>query len=102
MTEPTELTADDVLEWIDNASSRELRKIAKEIVDRGLATDNEDYAELQSELRASEEAELENDLLQDAADRLRRREYRETLHVLAKALGREFFDLETLPLDGAA
>jgi hypothetical protein len=51
---------------------------------------------------ADENDELDEPSLEEAAVRLRRREYREALHELAGALGRDFYGLDDLPLADTA
>jgi hypothetical protein len=98
----TELTADAVLKWIETAERDDLVKIADELIERQFAVHPDDVErESDGALDWDDDPDIDPALLEDALSRLRRKEHREGLHVLAVALGRDFDVLEKLPLVSA-
>lgn len=99
----SDITVQDVMEWMGKASAEDLTQVADDLIERDFAASQDDVDALQQEIAHYEhdEDERAGGLLQEAAARLRRRDYREALHVLANALGPDFDLLETVPLGAA-
>lgn len=94
------MTLDDVVKWLETATDDELVKVADELIDRDFAANPEHVCDgscIGPDI-CDECEEIDHSLLDDASARLRRHEYREALHLLTIALGRDFDPLEKLPL----
>lgn len=97
------ITTNDVLAWIDGATKADVETIVDDLIDRELAVSPTDYADLERELASAQDAEddFDAEMLIEVRSRLHRRDYREALHLLVLALGRDFDGLETMPLGAA-
>ena len=92
------MTLDDVKKWMEEASKDDLTEVADILIDRDFAVHPDDVEHESDGLFFEDEPDVDPAMLEDALSRLRRREYSEALHLLANALGRDFFDLERIPL----
>jgi hypothetical protein len=87
----SEFTVKQLLAWFEEQDDETLQALANDLVERGFADPLSDGSEVEWA-----DDERDDGLLDEAAARLRRHEYGETLRLLANALGRDFYALADL------
>jgi len=89
------MSVEEVLKWIETADKDDLLTIADTLIERELVASLDDVSDGSYDFEDRDD-DLDPELLAEAAARLRRREYREAMHVLANALGPDFSSLESM------